>query len=751
MNFAFSVFLFFVVLTANAQKIYFPAQNTKDSVTLTASIPLLASQLLDQINEAGEENTLYHKFLFQLAAKDYEGSNNTIYTLRKLYAKSDTTGVNGFALQSETYNLSKLLQKDNMTFQQIFDSIYTIKYSRLNKSEKREAGEVAESTPAKSLQNLSDIISKLNSTDSLSYKDAKQLVENYLRYQVVKQTDSFIQEFYAAHERAVYNFRDVLITMRDGSQVEALIGTMDTSSKMPAIMKFNIYIDISQAKYDIKRWADNGYVGIVAFTRGKGKSPQEIEPYEHDADDAYDVIDWLSKQPYCNGKVGMMGGSYLGFSQWAAAKKIHPALKSIMPQVAVAPGIDYPFFHGIGMTQMLKWIHYTTNSKETDYEDHNDTTHWNAVFKKWYVTGAAFKALDTVEGRPSKIFQRWMQHPYHDSFWKNMTSYEQDFSQINIPVLTTTGYYDDEQSGALYYVNQYYLNNKNANHYLIIGPYDHGSAQNGQGESLNGYTIDSVARIYFPDFAIKWFDYTLKDSARPAILKDRVNYEVMGANVWKNAPSLAAMSNDTLTFYLSGKQANGTYTISDVSSPKTFVSSTVNFTDRTDTIDINRMLGAESTRIIDSVLQYRNSLVFATQPFDAPLIINNCFYGELKVMINKKDMDVAIYMYEQMPDGKYFSLGSYMQRASLAKDKRKRQLLNPNKMETIPVTWSYMTAKQLQKGSRLIFVVGVNKNSQTEINYGTGKLVSSETIADAGKPLNIKWFGDSFIKVPIWK
>ena len=66
--------------------------------------------------------------------------------------------------------------------------------------------------------------------------------------------------------------------------------------------------------------ADNGYVGIIAFTRGKGKSPQNIEPFEHDASDVYDVIDWISKQPYCNGSVGMWGGSYLGFTQWAAAK-----------------------------------------------------------------------------------------------------------------------------------------------------------------------------------------------------------------------------------------------------------------------------------------------------------------------------------------------------------------------------------------------------------------------------------------------
>ena len=62
-----------------------------------------------------------------------------------------------------------------------------------------------------------------------------------------------------------------------------------------------------------------------------------------------------------------------------------------------------------------------------------------------------------------------------------------------------------------------------------------------------------------------------------------------------------------------------------------------------------------------------------------------------------------------------------------------------------------MTSKKLSKGSRLIIVVGVQKSQNWQINYGTGKDVSDETISDASEPLEIKWFGDSFIKVPVWK
>ena len=339
--------------------------------------------------------------------------------------------------------------------------------------------------------------------------------------------------------------------MRDGSQVQVIVATKDTLQKLPAVLRFSIYFNEDWAKQDTKFMADNGYVGIVAFTRGKGKSPQAIEPFQHDASDVYDVIDWISKQPYCNGSVGMWGGSYLGFAQWAAAKTMHPALKSIMPQVAVAPGVDFPYGHGILFTYALRWIHYTTNSKLTDYADFGDTAHWEHASRKRYVSGTSSKSLDSLEGRPNMIFQRWMQHPSHDDFWKNMTCYDSDFSRVTIPVLTTTGYFDPGQTGAMYYFNEHYKHNKNANHFLVIGPYDHGRPQSASQQPLNGYTIDSVAHVNFNDLAIKWFDYTLKDSSRPAFLKDKVNYEVMGSNEWKHGPSLQAISNDTLTFYLS--------------------------------------------------------------------------------------------------------------------------------------------------------------------------------------------------------
>jgi predicted acyl esterase len=122
----------------------------------------------------------------------------------------------------------------------------------------------------------------------------------------------------------------------------------------------------------LKEAADRGYVGVMAYTRGKRFSKSEIYPYETDGKDAYDVIDWISKQPWCNGKIGMYGGSYNGFTQWAAAKNLHPALKTIVPYVANRPGMGLPMENNIFINPNYEWSFYVGNNKYLDNKTGDD-------------------------------------------------------------------------------------------------------------------------------------------------------------------------------------------------------------------------------------------------------------------------------------------------------------------------------------------------------------------------------------------
>jgi putative CocE/NonD family hydrolase len=593
-----------------------------------------------------------------------------------------------------------------------------------------------------------DMLIELKEKDSISINEARLLCRRLASLKTLKKVIPLTLPILSEYEEENYIIEeDVEIPMRSNSKLSAIvIRPKKTTGKLPIIFVFNIYAG-KVDKRMAKKAAKNGYIGIVVNNRGKRKNTDKTEPFEHDAKDIYDAIDWMSNQPWSNGKVAMFGSSYLGFAQWAAAKSLHPALKAIVPQVSVGIGIDYPMGNNVFMSYMLQWIHYVENNNTTDLAEFSDTKKWNAVYEKWYREGLSFRSLDSVDGRPNKTFQKWLDHPSYDDFWQNMTPNSIEFSKINIPVLSITGYFDADQRGAFYYFNQHYKYNKNANHSLLIGPYDHGGAQGTPQAILYGYKIDSVANIDIKTTLYKWFDYVLKGAKKPEILKDKINYQVMGRNKWKHVDMLNKMNTDTLTFYLDSKLMSDYYNLIKNKPKKTaYIRQEVDFKDRS---DYKKFFEEKTPILIDSTFSKDNGMAFITNTFESSFEINGSFIGELYLSINKKDLDISMELFEVTPDNKYFPLSSYLGRASYAKNNTKRQLLKPNKKEKIPIRNTFFVSKLISKGSKLLFVLSVSKNPVNQINYGTGKDVSDETIKDAKIPLKVKWFNDSFIKIPI--
>ncbi|MGY0038025.1 CocE/NonD family hydrolase C-terminal non-catalytic domain-containing protein [Pedobacter sp. NJ-S-72] len=156
--------------------------------------------------------------------------------------------------------------------------------------------------------------------------------------------------------------------------------------------------------------------------------------------------------------------------------------------------------------------------------------------------------------------------------------------------------------------------------------------------------------------------------------------------------------------------------------------------------------------IIKKTVDRSNGLFFISAPFDKPISVSGMFSGELKAIINKKDMDIGVVLYEVMPDGQFFQLSYFLGRASYAKDMSVRELLHPGIKEVIPFSRTRLVSRrQLSKGSRLLVVLNIDKNPFAQINYGTGKDVSDENIKDGRIPLKIKWITDSFVDIPVYK
>lgn len=548
----------------------------------------------------------------------------------------------------------------------------------------------------------------------------------------------------------VYDVQDsVMIKTRDGAFISAIVvKKKGITAPKTVLLQYTIYVrDKERDLKSLKEAADKDYIGVIAYSRGKRFSPNEIFPYENDANDTYDVIDWISKQKWCNGNVGMYGGSYNGFTQWAACKKMHPALKTIVPYVANRPGMGLPMENNVFINPNYEWSFYVGNNKYLDTIAGNDRQRFRNMMFKWWNSGAAYKKMDSIDGTPNRLFQRWISHPSFDDYWQKMTPYGKEFAEINIPVLAIDGYYNDSQNSGLYYLRELEKYNPKANHYLIIGPYSHFGAQREGAPVINGYKVDANALINTNKITFEWFDFIFKNGPKPEILKDRINYQVMGADKWGSAPSIDKMNNNFLTLYLTNSKIKSEkfYSLnSKKPAKKEFLSQEVDFADRQ--ISNNDYY---PDPIIKKEIETSNGFAFISDPLKEPIVISGSFLGEIKASINKKDMDIGITLYEVTPDGEYFHLSYFIGRASYAKDSTIRNLLQPNQIQSIPFVNSHLVSKQLRKGSRLLIALNVNKNPFSELNYGTGKIVTEENIKDAKEPLKIKWYNDSFVKIPI--
>lgn len=549
--------------------------------------------------------------------------------------------------------------------------------------------------------------------------------------------------------KSAYDIQDsVMIKTRDGAFISAIVvRKKGVSTPKPVILQYTIYVTEARDLKSLKAAVDKDYVGVIAYARGKRFSQEEIFPYENDANDAYDVIDWISKQDWCNGSIGMYGGSYNGLTQWAVCKKMHPALKTIVPYVANRAGMGLPMENNVFINPNYEWSFYVGNNKYLDTVVGDDRQRFRKMLFKWWETGVAYKKMDSIDGSPNRLFQRWVKHPSFDEYWQKMSPYKKDFAQINIPILVIDGYYNDSQNSSLYYLRELQKYNSKANFYLIIGPYGHFGAQKGGSPVLNGYKVDADALINTNKITYQWFDYILKNGPKPEILKDRINYQVMGANEWRSAPTIEKMNNGFLTFYLTDNKSGKFYSLNAKKPIKnSCLSQEVDFADRQ--VQNNDYY---PDPIIRKEIDTTNGYVFISDPLKEPLIVNGSFLGEIKASINKKDMDIGVTLYEVTPEGEYFNLAYFIGRASYAKDNTKRNLLKPNKIETIPFSNTRLVSKKLSKGSRLLITLNVNKNPFSELNYGTGKAVADETIKDANEPLKVKWYNDSFVKIPVWK
>ncbi|WP_129793010.1 CocE/NonD family hydrolase [Sphingosinicella sp. CPCC 101087] len=534
----------------------------------------------------------------------------------------------------------------------------------------------------------------------------------------------------------------LLIPVPGGDQVAAiLIRPRNAAAKLTALMSFTIYANDEASLAEAVEMAAQGYAGMVAYTRGKGRGAGRAIPYEHDGADAAAVIDWLAAQDWSDGRVGMFSGSYNASTQWAAVKLRPRALKAIATHASNAPGIDTPMQGNVFQSFIYPWPLYTTATSGLDEINYRDHGRWAALNRIWYATGRPYRELERIDGHPNPVFARWLDHPSYDAYWQRLIPVGEEFARVDIPVFVQTGYHDGGMVGALHYLREHYRHRPDADHRLLIGPYHHTAMGQGVLPIVDGYRIDEAAQIDLRAVRMQWFDHVFRGAPLPRILNGRINFQVMGANLWRHVDSLEAMADSRMRFYLSRRREGEHLLFADTRPPtdETGPELRVDLADRRDA----------DFQVPDGTPDMRNALVFTTPPVGERMEVAGLFRGRFEVVVNKRDLDLAVDFFERRADGRYFPLASYLGRASYMADRTRRQLLRPGRPHVLAFESQTITARQIEAGSRIVAVVGVPKRPDIQINYGTGRDVSDESIADAGEPLKVIWRPGSYLELGV--
>jgi uncharacterized protein len=747
------IYICLVAAPAAAQQINLPAEISNEAALLSV-MPRFAKAVI-AFQQADPHPDLAELFRAQLVAGLYGDALVSLDKLRAPLAADSSPRVRARYLQYMLYARSRSTEiKTKTPFQTAYRKTFHALISPLdNRTSAMAVNGLSFDNLSQAKQALEQDLVQLKGKSAISLPDSLKLISDYNEHEIYRAFGSTSSDLIAEDDAHRYTIqRDVTVAMSDGGSLCALIVRPRGHAKLPALLQFTIYNDAVTLLRDARRSASNDYVGVAGLVRGKGCSAGEIIPYENDGPDAAALVDWIAAQPWSDGKVGMFGGSYSGFTPWATANRHPKALRSIMVGAPVAPGIDAPKEGNVLWNFIYPWPFYTTNNKTLDNETYNDRTRWARLNHDWYTSGRPYRDLDKIDGTPNPIFDRWISHPAYDPYWQNMIPYKEEFSRIAIPVLETAGYYYGGPGAAVYYLSQHVKYRPDAEHYLIIGPYDHLMAQRGTAtaagdvETISGYKLDPAAKIDLTEVRYRWFDYTLKGGARPAILADKINYEVTGANVWKHAPSLAAMATESARYFLSADvaaSADHAYRMT-AGATAAAIPLVVDLADRRD-VDAQTPGGDVQDKALDS----SNGLVFLSEPLTKSTEMSGLFSGHIEFIANKSDFDFQVSLYELSPEGDYFQLAPYWSRASYVQDLTHRNLLVAGKRQSLDFRSVRLMSRQLKVGSRLVAVLSIVKEPGREINYGTGKEVVDESIADAKTPLQISWFGGSYLDLPV--
>lgn len=527
------------------------------------------------------------------------------------------------------------------------------------------------------------------------------------------------------------------VPMRDGQELAATLYRPDRAGRWPVVVLFTPYGRNFLNAIGL-RFAGQGLALLVVDVRGRGDSAGRFRPFEQDAEDAYDTIEWAARQDFSTGSIAMAGTSYGGYVQWAAAKLRPPSLKGIVPSASVLPGWDFPMRKNISYPYLSSWIAYTYG-RLTNIGLFADSNFLARHYREAYATGVPFRKLDTFLGFPSPIFQEWVDNPTNGSYWRRLQPTPEQFAAIDLPILSVTGQFDGAQMGVLEYHRRHMAAapaKARAKHFLIIGPFDHAGTRF-PAAKVAGIEIPKAGLIDVMALDFAYYRWVLGLGPQPEFLKDTVAYFVLGADEWRYAPALDKLGTVDRVLYLdpAGRAAASLASAGVIADRKPAADVAVDY--RFDPADFSRtatfniysgdfLVDDSFVRAIDG-----NGLVFETGPLPEGTEVIGQPTLELQVRMDVPDTDVQARLYEVRVDGSVVLLTADAVRARYRDGLSEEKLVTPGETIGLTLDQFFFTARRLASGSRLRLVVSALDTVQAQRNFQSGKTIADETIADS--------------------
>ena len=344
---------------------------------------------------------------------------------------------------------------------------------------------------------------------------------------------------------------NVRIPMRDGVELANNVylpaGGL-AGGPYPVVFARNPYN--RQVWADVLGWrsfTERGYAVVSQDCRGRLDSDGEFYPFLTEGPDAFDSIEWLAEQPWCTGKIGMMGGSYGGWVQWAAAKERPPHLTTLVSSCAAGKwGQELPWDRGGVSLVMFTWLYMMIgrSMQVTEYVD------WGRVFKH-----LPLRTMDRALGKEIPAWHDWLDHHLLDDYWVSGLL-DDVFAELDLPALHLTGWFDGDQPGQMYFWDGMKRSKNPAGQHLVVGPWTHGGVFR-PVQTVRDLDFTPKSVVDMVDLHLRWFDHWLRGIDNGLMDEPPVRYFVTGINEWREASGWPPTDHDELRLYLrSGGAAN---------------------------------------------------------------------------------------------------------------------------------------------------------------------------------------------------